>query len=305
MIVTPAPASYNERSVELEPVDVTRAGDLALLVEGERKRFLFQLQTEGALHTHRGILQHVEMIGVPWGSRVTSHLGRGFVLLQPTIYDLLLYIRRQSQIVFPKDIGYLLLRLSIGPGRRVAEAGAGSGAMTTALAWTVGETGAVYSYDRRADMLALAQRNLERVGLSSQVHFHERDLREGFLETGLDAVFLDLPEPHHYLDPVRSALREGGVFGAIVPTSNQVSSLVESLRQHMFGFLEVCEILLRTYKTIPARIRPDDRMVAHTGYLIFARPLQEKEPEPGARPEAAAIDDSEPATSESEFEEAG
>ncbi|MEX0788355.1 MAG: tRNA (adenine-N1)-methyltransferase [Anaerolineales bacterium] len=280
--------------MEPEPVDVTHAGDLALLVEGERKRFLFQLQTEGALHTHRGTLQHGEMIGVPWGSRVTSHLGRGFVLLQPTIYDLLLYIRRQSQIVFPKDIGYLLLRLSIGPGRRVAEAGAGSGAMTTALAWAVGPTGAVYSYDRRADMLSLASRNLDRVGLSSQVHFHERDIQEGFLETGLDAVFLDVPEPQHYLHQVRSALREGGTFGAIVPTANQVSSLVESLRQHTFGFLEVSEILLRTYKTIPARIRPDDRMVAHTGYLIFARPLQEPEAEPGIRPEHVMAERNEP-----------
>lgn len=276
-------------------MDVTRAGDLALLVEGERKRFLFQLQTGSVLHTNRGTVQHQEMIGIPWGSQVTSHLGRGFVLLQPTIYDLLLYIRRQSQIVFPKDIGYLLLRLSVGPGQRVAEAGAGSGALTTAFAWSVGSTGAVYSYDRRADMLALALRNLERVGLSSQVHFHERDIREGFLESDLDAVFLDLPEPHHYLNQVRSALREGGVFGAIVPTANQVSSLVEALRLHAFGFLEVCEILVRTYKTIPARIRPDDRMVAHTGYLIFARPLQEPEKEPGTRPgEATEVDDPAP-----------
>jgi len=121
----------------------------------------------------------------------------------------------------------------------------------------------------------------------------------------LDAVFLDVPEPHHYLNQVRSALREGGTFGAIVPTANQVSSLVESLRQHTFGFLEVSEILLRTYKTIAARIRPDDRMVAHTGYLIFARPLQEQEPEPGIRPGAPAVDDSDAPMSEGEFEGGG
>lgn len=262
-------------------MDITRAGDLALLVEGERKRFLFQLQDGGALHTHRGTLQHGELIGVPWGSRVTSHLGKSFFLLQPTVHDLLLYIRRQSQIVFPKDIGYLLLRLSVGPGRRVAEAGTGSGALTTALAWTVGDQGAIYSYDRRADMQALAAKNLERVGLTGRVTFHLRDLAEGFLEEGLDAVFLDLPDPHRYLDKVRAGLREGGSFGAIVPTTNQVSQLVQALRDHAFGFLEVCEILLRTYKTIPARIRPVDRMVAHTGYLIFARPLREPEIEPG------------------------
>lgn len=262
-------------------MDITQAGDLALLVEGERKRFLFQLQEGGALHTHRGTLQHRELIGLPWGSRVTSHLGKSFFLLQPTVHDLLLYIRRQSQIVFPKDIGYLLLRLSVGPGRRVAEAGTGSGALTTALAWTVGDRGAVYSYDRRADMQSLAAKNLERVGLSGRVQFHLRDLAEGFIEEGLDAVFLDLPDPHRYLDKVHAGLREGGSFGAIVPTTNQVSQLVQALRDHAFGFLEVCEILLRSYKTIPARIRPVDRMVAHTGYLIFARPLREPEIEPG------------------------
>lgn len=268
-------------------MDVTRTGDLALLVEGERKRFLFQLHDGGALHTHQGTLQHRELIGVPWGSRVSSHLGKSFFLLQPTVHDLLLYIRRQSQIVFPKDIGYLLLRLSVGPGSRVAEAGTGSGALTTALAWAVGERGQVYSYDRRADMQALAEKNLERVGLSGRVHFHLRDLAQGFVEPGLDAVFLDLPDPHHYLDVVHEGLREGGSFGAIVPTANQVSQLVQALRDHSFGFLEVCEILLRSYKTVPARIRPADRMVAHTGYLIFARPLREPEIEPGA----AALDE--------------
>ena len=165
------------------------------------------------------------------------------------------------------------MRLSIGPGKRVIEGGTGSGALTTALAWSVGSTGRVFSYDKRLDMQELSRANLMRVGLEQRVEFLNRDLSEGFDEEDVDALFLDVPEPQKYLSEVRKALTNGGTFGAILPTTNQVSDLLKGMQDHQFGLIDVCEILLRFYKTVPQRIRPVDRMVAHTGYLIFARPL--------------------------------
>src|SRR3990172_2007070 len=130
----------------------TRAGDLVLLIDAKNKLFIFRLQDGQELQTHRGVVRHSDLIGAAWGSRVATHLGETLQLLSPSLHDLLLHLPRQSQIVFPKDIGYLLLRLSVGSGARVIEAGTGSGAMTLALAWAGGPAGHVFSYGRRNDM---------------------------------------------------------------------------------------------------------------------------------------------------------
>jgi tRNA (adenine57-N1/adenine58-N1)-methyltransferase len=249
-------------------------GDLVMLVGRDHKHFILRLETGAELQTHRGVVRHDQMIGAALGSLIASHTGSQFYLVEPALHDLLLNLRRTSQIIFPKDIGYILLRLLIGPGSTVIEAGTGSGALTTALAWAVGPDGRVVSYDRREDMQQLARRNLERVGLENRVTLKLRDIAEGFDETDADALFLDVPDPHNYLPQVRAALRGGGAFGAILPTTNQVSVLLEALNWHRFAFVEVCELSLRFYKPVPQRLRPTDRMVAHTGYLVFARPVQ-------------------------------
>jgi tRNA (adenine57-N1/adenine58-N1)-methyltransferase len=248
-----------------------QAGDLAQLVSAQNKRFTICLTQEAQLHTHRGILNHDDLIGLPWGSRVLSHLGSPFVLIQPSMADILLETRRNTQIMYPKDIGFVLLTLGISPGMHVLEAGTGSGALTAALANTVGPQGRVTSYEVRPEMQRLAQKNLERIGLSERVTFKLRDIKDGFDETGVDALFLDVPNPHDYLSQVRLALKSGGPFGSILPTTNQVSLLLIALKREQFAFIEVCEIMLRYYKATPDRLRPTDRMVAHTGFLIFAR----------------------------------
>ena len=252
-----------------------RPGDVVMLVDERRKQFIFRLEPGAELQTHRGILRHDDLIGVGWGSRISSHLGYSFVVLVPSLYDRLLHLRRQSQIVFPKELGYILLHLAVGEGSTVIEAGSGSGALTVALAWSVGPSGHVASYDRRQDLQDVARRNVQRFGLEERVTFHERDIAEGFLETDAGALFLDLPDPHLYLPQVRAALRLGSPFGALLPTANQVSALILALEQNDFARIEVCELLLRFYKPVPARLRPTDRMVAHTGYLVFARPVAE------------------------------
>jgi len=125
----------------------------------------------------------------------------------------------------------------------------------------------------RPEMQKLARKNLNRLDLADRVDFKLRDIVGGFDETNVDALFLDLPNAHDYFPPVRAALKLGGYFGCILPTTNQVSLLLTALHRHDFGFVDVCEIILRYYKSSSERLRPTDRMIAHTGYLIFARPI--------------------------------
>ena len=231
---------------------------------------------------------HDELIGKPWGSQVSSHLGNKFFLLQPGLGDLLIQTRRNTQILFPKDIGFILVNMGIGPGQVVVEAGTGSGALTTALAhptavlspfWfsalahQVGPSGRVITYDVRPEMQQLARKNLARAGLEDRVTFKLRDIRDGFDEQGVEALFLDLSNPETYIPQVRAALKSGGFFGCILPTVNQLTHLIPTLEQYRFALIEVCELLLRYYKPVSERLRPTDRMVAHTGYLVFARPI--------------------------------
>ncbi|MBN1668443.1 MAG: tRNA (adenine-N1)-methyltransferase, partial [Anaerolineales bacterium] len=131
----------------------------------------------------------------------------------------------------------------------------------------------VYSYEMRKDMQRVAISNLQALDLAERVTFRHADIADGMEERNLDAIFLDLPNPEDYLTQVRASLVNGGFFGSLLPTTNQVSLLLTALEANHFGFVEVCEILLRYYKPIASRLRPADRMVAHTGFLIFARAL--------------------------------
>ncbi|MDD2922497.1 MAG: tRNA (adenine-N1)-methyltransferase [Anaerolineales bacterium] len=251
-----------------------REGDIAQLVGLRHKHFIFRLKAGGDLQTNRGVLKHDELIGAAWGSQVFSHMGAPFFLLQPSLADILNDLPRTTQILYPKDIGYILVTMGVAPGQRVMEAGTGSGSMTIALAAAVGENGKVISYEQKADHQNLARKNVERIGLASQVDFKLRDIRDGFDETDADAFFLDVQNAHEYIPQVRAALKPGGFFCSLIPTINQVENLLNALKRNDFAFVEVCELLLRYYKTDPARIRPVDRMVAHTGFLVFARRIE-------------------------------
>lgn len=256
-----------------KPLDYAQAGDLALLMGSDRRWQILRLEPGQTVHTHRGMVAHDDLIGRPWGSWVVSHTGQRFLLLRPSLHDLILRLKRTTQIVYPKEAGYILLKMNIGPGCRVVEAGTGSGGLTAMLAHAVRPTGRVYSYEVRPEMQGLARRNLERLGLADVVEFKERDIAQGFDEVGVDAVFLDLPTPWDYLEQAHAALINGGYLGSILPTVNQVARLLEALEGPHWGLVEVEEILLRPYKAVSARLRPEDRMVAHTGFLIFARAL--------------------------------
>jgi tRNA (adenine57-N1/adenine58-N1)-methyltransferase len=249
-------------------------GDLAQIVGLRHKHFILTLQAGAKFETHRGILQHDDLIGQAWGTQVFSHIGAPFFLLQPSLADLINELPRTTQILYPKDIGFILITMGVGPGQTVMEAGTGSGSMTTALAFAVGPQGRVISYEVKLDVQNLARKNLTRFGLDSRVDFKLRDIGQGFDETNVDAFFLDVPNPYDYAGQVRAALKPGGYLCCLIPTFNQVEKTLLALRQNRFAFVEVCELLLRYYKAEPARIRPTDRMVAHTGFLVFARRIE-------------------------------
>ena len=251
-------------------------GDLAFFVNlRDDKRYLVRLKSGGQLHTHRGIIAHDAIIGQAWGRIVHTQMGTAFLVLEPSTADLVRHIKRTTQILFPKDVGYLLIKLSIRPGRLILEAGTGSGGMTLALALATMPLGRVVSYEVRPEFQALAMQNLERANVPSGiVEFKLRDIAVGFDETGADAFFLDVAEPWNFIPQVAPTLRGGGFFATLVPTMNQVIPTVQALERGPFGLLEVEELLLRPYKAVSSRVRPADRMVAHTGYLIFARKIE-------------------------------
>jgi len=271
-------------------LQVAEENEPILLVLPDGKRYVVVLQRGARFHSHRGIIEHDDLIGQPLGRQVVSHLGHPFSVLRPSIYDLLMNLKRASQIIYPKDIGQILLRLDVGSGKRVVEGGTGSGALTMALAHAVRPGGMVYSYDWREDMLRVAEKNLYRVGLQGCVQLIQRDISEGFEQTDVDSLFLDVREPWEYLDHVAEALADGGFFGALVPTTNQISDLLAAMDGRPFSSIEVLETLVRKYKPVPARLRPEDVMVGHTGYLIFARKVAPT----GVEPRRAGRQGSEP-----------
>lgn len=270
-------------------------GDIVLLVGKDHKEFFVNMVPGKEIQTHHGTVSHDTIIGMLWGDIVETHLGYNYQILTPSLEQLVRSIRRNTQIVYPKEIGYILMKMNIGPGTHIIEAGTGSGGLTLALARMVAPHGHVYTYELRQELQNLAKKNVERVGLDKHVTFKQRDIIDGFDEQGVDALFLDVREPWFYLEQVRAALKGGGFFGSLLPTTNQVSALLRHLEKQQFGFVEVEELLLRSYKTVAQRLRPEDRMIGHTGYMIFARPLCEIAPQRRRKPQAPPVETEEPA----------
>jgi len=259
--------------MDTESPHLARAGERVLVITGDHKRYLVRLEPGAHFHTHLGIIAHDDLIGQQLGREVRSHLGHRFMIIRPSIHDLLMRVKRRSQIIYPKEIGMILLKLDLTDGRRVIEAGTGSGALTTAMAWAVQPSGHVYSFDVREDMLATAQRNLQANDLARYVTLQQADASQPLPVSNADAMFLDVREPQDCLQSACDALAPGGFYGALVPTTNQVAALLASMAHYPLTDIEVLEILLRGYKPVAGRLRPKDRMIAHTGYLIFARKI--------------------------------
>jgi tRNA (adenine57-N1/adenine58-N1)-methyltransferase len=252
-------------------MEIIKAGDEVLLYLDHRRTYLVRVEEGRVFHTHKGFLNLGELIGKPIGSSIESSLGVKFYALKPLIRDRILKAARRTQVLYPKDIGYLLVRLGIGPGCRVAEAGTGSGALTCALANAVRPDGRVYSYDVRPELQRVAAINIERAGLKPYVELRVGDVTVGIDEEELDAVVLDMATPWLAVPVAHRALAGGGVFASFSPTIEQVMKTVHALRERPFVEVETVEIIMRRINVEENRTRPETLMIGHSGYITTAR----------------------------------
>jgi len=249
-----------------------REGDKILLFWDQRRQWLLDVEAGREFHTHKGVVRLADAVGKRYGDRICSSLGLDFQILRPTTYDFVSHLARPTQIMYPKDIGLVLLRLGISSGKIVVEAGTGSGAMTLAMANAVKPDGHVYSYEIRSAFLESARKNLKRAGLAEYVTLKQLDAKAGFEEREVDAVLIDLGEPWAVVPHAWDALKGGAPVGSFSPTMNQVERTVENLRGK-FANIQSYECLLREIRAEEGRTRPATIMVGHTGYLTFANKI--------------------------------
>jgi tRNA (adenine57-N1/adenine58-N1)-methyltransferase len=246
-------------------------GERVLLIDAKERRYLVQLRQGEAFHTHAGILAHDDIIGKTEGTTLVGSTGREFLVFRPTLADVVLKMPRGAQVIYPKDLGAILIAADVGPGQRILEAGVGSGALSMALLRAGAQ---VVGYEIREDFAQRARANVV-AQLGADVHYRVeiRDVTEGIEEHGLDRILLDLPEPWNVVPSASLALRPGGIILAYLPTINQTALLREALGRCGFGLAETVEILRRTWHIEDRSVRPDHRMVGHTGFLTSARAL--------------------------------
>ena len=255
------------------------SGDRVLLVDTKGRRHLIVLEAGDVYHLHTGTLPHDDLIGRPEGITVRTSLGAPLRVLRPTLAEYVVKMRRGAQVIYPKDIGPILMLADVQPGDHVFESGVGSGALTMALLRAVGPTGSVVGYEAREDFAQRARKNVEgyfgaEVGSASiPLRIDIRDAYDGIDERDLDRVILDLPEPWQLVKHAEEALRPGGIFLSYLPGIGQVGRLVEELEGTRFTMIQTLEVLHRTWHVEPPSLRPDHRMVAHTGFLTHARLL--------------------------------
>jgi tRNA (adenine57-N1/adenine58-N1)-methyltransferase len=248
-----------------------RENERVMLIDAKDRHYLITLKSGAAFHTHSGIIQHDDVIGALEGSLIKGSTERSFLVLRPSLSDVVLKMPRGAQVIYPKDLGAILMQADIGPGMRVLEAGVGSGA----LSMTMLRAGAlITAYEIREDFAQTAVKNVhDMLGSDVSYDVHILDVTLGIEQEDFDRIILDMPEPWDVVAHAEHALRPGGIFLAYLPTINQTQLLRETLRRHSFGLEETVEILRRTWHIDGRSVRPDHRMVAHTGFITSARRL--------------------------------
>ncbi len=287
-----APTGADRRRGPLRP------GDQVQLTDPKGKMHTITLVEGAAFHTHRGVLQHDDLLGGPEGTVVRIG-STDYLALRPLLSDFVLSMPRGAQVVYPKDAGQVVQMADVFPGARVVEAGVGSGALSMSLLRAVGDTGRLSSYERRPDFAEIAKANVERFfgGPHPAWSVTVGDLQDALVETDVDRVVLDMLAPWETLDAVSRALRPGGLVCAYVATTTQLSTTVEALRAHgTFTEPQSWESMVRGWHVEGLAVRPEHRMVGHTGFLCTSRrladgvepPLRRRRPSKGAYGEPAA-----------------
>jgi tRNA (adenine57-N1/adenine58-N1)-methyltransferase len=255
---------------------VIAEGDLIHLCDRAGRRYPVVVKAQGGTSLHSGTVQHEDLIGRPEGTIVQTNTGTRLLAVKPTFAELIVGRRRRAQPIYPKDLGAILIGADIRPGLLVLEAGTGTGALTIALIRAVGPAGRVISVELRGDFLEAARGAVQEIlgEVPPNLDLRLGDVTEGIPEQDLDRVLLDLPEPWLAVPASAAGLRPGGILFAHCPNVSQVQRFVEALRDRGgFGLMETVELLQRGWTVRGRSLRPAHRMVAHTGFLTFARRL--------------------------------
>ena len=254
---------------------ILRDQEAVVLIDRKERTYLRILRQGRRISVRGAPVPCDDLIGLPEGSTVETESGERLLVLRPTYAQLIPSLPRQAQPIYPKDVGPILLWGDIGPGMHVVEVGTGPGALTLALLRAVGPTGRLASYEAREDFAATARENVARFhGDAPNWTLRTADAFAGLVERDVDRLIVDLAEPWQLLDVAAITLRPGAVVTAFVPTVLQVKQAVDGFRAHgLYGAVETLETLVRFWHVRDRSVRPEHRMVAHTGFIVVARRL--------------------------------
>ena len=209
-----------------------------------------------------------------YGSAIRTTEGKLIFLMEPTIHDFIMKSERKTQIVYPKDLGYIVARTGLKNGSKVLEVGTGSGALATFMASIVKPEGHIYTFDVNSEFMEIAKRNLEKAGMAQYVTMHQHDPHQGVDIRNVDVATVDLGDPWTVIDQVYDALKGGGAFVAICPTMNQIEKTAAQLKKSGYADIDCVELMIRNMEAREGMTRPSMRMIGHTTYLVFARKVE-------------------------------
>jgi tRNA (adenine57-N1/adenine58-N1)-methyltransferase len=254
-------------------------GSYVLLFHTNKKKWLTKVALEKKMHTHLGVIDISSIIGMEYGSVVRTTEDKIVYLIEPTIHDFVMKSERRTQIVYPKDFGFIAARTGLKNGSKVLEIGTGSASLTTFIASIVKPDGHIYTFDINPDSLAIAKRNLEKAGMSEYVTIRQHDPHQGLVLMEADIAIVDLGDPWTMINQVHQALKGSGAFVAICPTMNQLEKTATGLKQNGYVDIDCIEIMIRNIEAREGMTRPSMRMIGHTTYLAFARKVKKIEAE--------------------------
>jgi len=252
-------------------MDLIGEDSYVLVYRDRRRRWLIRPKDTPKLHTHLGILDVSALVGKEYGVTVTTTLGDELTILRPTVEDMVMKLARKTQVIYPKDLGLIAVKLGVHSGSKVIETGTGSGATTALMAYLVQPAGMVYTYDLNPEFQGVAKKNIEKLGLSQFVTFKAGDARLGFEEREMDAGILDVGDPWEVIRSMRTSLKAAAPMAVITPTTNQAERLVAKMKEEGFVGIETVELLLRHLEARVGMTRPSNIMIGHTAYLSFGR----------------------------------
>ena len=254
-------------------MDKIKQNSPVLFYFNHSKKWLMKISKKESLHTHIGVIKHSDAIGKEYGSRVNTNKNKYVYLLKPTMYDYVMKIQHGTQIVYPKDLGYIVARAGIGSGQKILEIGTGSGSLTSFIANIVKPNGHVYTFDVNENFMKIAEKNIKKAGVSKYVTQHNLDLktRKKMPLKDIDVALIDLGDPWTVIPQVRRMLKGSGAVFAICPTMNQLEKLTMVLVENEFTDIESTEHILRTIEAREGKTRHSFQGIGHTTYLCFAR----------------------------------